>query len=166
MNRNIVPAAGVSRLISSRTTFMHKRVFPVIWFGFLAVFVLVVLLAPRGPRSAGPFVLVMPFFMGIFGFLFMRKLLFDLVDEVWDAGSTLLIKSKGYEVRVELSQIMNVSYSMFSKPPRVTLSLRQSTSLGSEIAFIPPTQLWPFSRSPIVDDLIRRVDAARLTASR
>jgi hypothetical protein len=83
---------------------------------------------------------------------------------VWDAGSSLLIKNKGYEVRVSLSEIINISHSRFVNPPRVTLSLRRSSSLGAEISFLPPRQFIPFARSPLVDDLIRRVDTARLAA--
>jgi hypothetical protein len=85
---------------------------------------------------------------------------------VWDDGSALLIKNGGREVRVELAGIMNIGSTMFTNPSRVTLSLRHSTSLGQEISFLPPARFLPFRRSPVVDDLIRRVDAARMTARR
>jgi hypothetical protein len=42
-------------------------------------------------------------------------------------------------------------------------------SLGQETGDLlpsPPTRFLPFVRSPVVDDLIRRVDAARMTARR
>jgi hypothetical protein len=38
--------------------------------------------------------------MAVAAFFFMRKLVFDLVDEVWDQGSTLLIKNGGSQVQV------------------------------------------------------------------
>jgi hypothetical protein len=153
-------------LISSRMTVVHKRVFPAMWFGFLAVFAVVGLSTAGDAHGPGLFILIPVSFMATIGFILMKKLIFDLVDEVWDDGSALLIKNGGREVRVELAEIMNISNSAFTNPPRVTLSLRHSTSLGQEISFLPPTPFLPFVRSPVVDDLIRRVDAARMTARR
>jgi hypothetical protein len=166
MTRNIVPAVTARRLISSRMTFLHKRLFPAVWFGGMAVFVLVGLRAQVGPRSPGPIVLIVPIIMATFAFLLMKRLVFDLADEVWDLGSALLIKNKGHEVRVELPEIINISHSRFTNPHRATLSLRRSTPLGNEISFMPPAQLLPFVRSPVVDELIQRVDDARLRALR
>jgi hypothetical protein len=157
---------GAPQRISSRMTLFHKRVLPIVWFGFLGVFVLVGLWAQPGPRSPGPLIFVPMVFMGVIAFLVMKKLIFDLVDEVWDAGSALVIKNGGREVRIELAEIINVSHSSFTNPPRVTLSLRHPGALGSEISFMPPTRFIPFARSPLIDDLIRRVDAARLRAAR
>jgi hypothetical protein len=150
------------RLISSRSTFVQKRVFPAIWFGFLALFVVVGFTKGDVP---GALVLV-PLTAGVVAFLVMRKLVFDLVDEVWDAGADLLVKNGGHEVRVPLAELVNVSYCPLLSPQRVTLTLRQPTALGREIAFVPPRRFIPFARSPIVDDLIQRVDAARTAAAR
>ena len=149
------------RLISDRSTFMVKRVFPIVWFGLLA-FILVAMLYRALERQDFPIpVLVVPFAIGAFGYQLMRKLLFDLVDQVWDAGDALVIRNAGREVRVPLSEIMNISCSSFTNSERVTLSIRRDTVFGTEIAFTPATGFTPFSRSPIVDELIRRVDAAR-----
>jgi hypothetical protein len=156
------------RLISSRTTFFSKRVFPVIWFGFLAAFValsfligfsfIVVANVDAGP----PLVFYLaPVLMAVFGYVVMKKLVFNLVDEVWDDGDTLVVKNRGQEERIALSDIKNVSYSAFINPPRVTLSLRQPTAFGEEINFAAPMRLVPFSRSPVILELIDRVDLAR-----
>ena len=96
-----------------------------------------------------------------FGYFVMKKLVFDLVDEVWDDGEALLIKNRGQEERVALRDIKNVSYSTVINPPRVTLSVRQPTTFGDQIAFVAPVRLVPFSTSPIIADLIERVDQAR-----
>jgi hypothetical protein len=148
--------------ISSRATFFSKRIFPAIWFGMLALIAVTTLLAEKGP---GPIGALFPVLMGLFGFLVMKKLVFDLVDEVWDAGTELLIRNKGREVHVPLTEIVNISYSP-TNPQRATLSLRQPTTLGREISFVPPTRWVPFARSPVIDDLIQRVDAARLADGR
>ncbi len=33
----------------------------------------------------------------------MKKVLFDLIDEVWDEGSSLLFRNRGHEARVRIS---------------------------------------------------------------
>jgi hypothetical protein len=149
------------RLISSRSTFITKRVFPVAWFGFLALFV-AISVANIGTKQEfpAPF-LIFPVFMGVFGYFLMKKMVFDLVDEVWDAGAELVVKNKGAEEHLPLSEIMNISYSSFTSPQRVTLSIRRPTLFGTEITFVPPARFVPFAKSPIVDELIQRVDAAR-----
>ena len=95
------------------------------------------------------------------GYFFMKKLVFDLVDEVWDDGNSLVIRNRGDEERIALSDIKNVSYSPFTNPPRVTLSVRRPTVFGEEIAFNAPTRIVPFSTSPVIKDLIERIDLAR-----
>jgi hypothetical protein len=106
------------RRVSSKMTFFYKRVFPVFWFGFLILFIAIPLFVGGARNAATPFpFLVVPLIMIVFGFFIIKKLMFDLVDEVWEDGETLLI--------------------------------------------VPPARFIPFSTSPIIDDLIDRVDAAR-----
>ncbi len=148
-------------LISSRMTFFSKRVFPIVWFGFIAIFVVTAVAASGGRRGIeAPFV-VFPLVMAAFGVFLMKKLVFDLADEVWDDGTELVVKNKGFVERIPLSNIMNVSYMNLSNPPRVTLTLRTPGLLGKEVTFSPPLRWIPFARSPIVDQLIERIDAAR-----
>jgi hypothetical protein len=91
----------------------------------------------------------------------MKKLIFDLVDEVWDDGNSLLVKNRGQEQRIPLSDIRNVSYSPYMNPPRITLSLRRPTVFGDQITFSAPLRFVPFATSPVIDDLINRIDTAR-----
>ena len=99
--------------------------------------------------------------MLVLGYVVMKKLVFDLLDEVWDAGDELVVKNSGAEEHIALSDIMNISYTTFTNPPRITLTLRRPSLFGHEITFSPPVRLNPFARSPIVNELIQRVDAAR-----
>jgi hypothetical protein len=147
--------------ISSRWTFIHKRLFPVVWFGFLAFFIVTAGWSMWQKDHLGIIFLAVPIAMALFGYFLFKKLLFDLVDEAWDAGDHLLFKNKGIEERVRLVDIMNVSYSVVTSPPRVTILLRTPTRLGKEITFSPPVSWVPFKKSPIIDDLIQRVDNAR-----
>src|SRR5580704_4728317 len=95
--------------ISSNWTFFYKRIFPLFWFGFLALFVITDLLVSR--RGAVPVpVLVVPVVMAIIGFMVFRQMLFSLVDEVWDDGNALVVRNGGSEERVMLSNIMNINF--------------------------------------------------------
>ncbi len=143
--------------ISSKATVFYKWVFPAIWFGGLAV------VATTSLRFQGAFslpLIVLPV-MAVFGFFIMRALIFDLVDEVWDAGDALIVRNRGAEDRIALSDIKNVSYSPMMSPPRVTLSLRRQSVFGSVVTFCAPLRLIPLTTSPTIDKLIERIDAAR-----
>jgi hypothetical protein len=107
-----------------------------------------------------PFLIALVLVLALFYFG-MKKLVFDLVDEVRDAGDALIIRNRGEEERVALSDIMNISYSPLVSPPRVTLSLRRPSIFGSEVTFCAPIRLMPFSASPIISELIQRTDAQR-----
>jgi hypothetical protein len=147
------------RCISSSTTFYYKRVFPVLWFGFLSLFIIFGALGSG--TSPPPMFFIVPAFMMVFGYIIMRRMVFDLVDEVWDAGDALIVRDRGREERLALSDIMNVSYSSLMNPPRVTLALRRPSQFGNQITFSAPVRFMPFTASPIIEDLIKRIDATR-----
>jgi len=148
------------RRISSGSTFFYKRVFPIIWFGMIGIFLFAAIVgAIKGVEPA--FVVVPLAVMAIAGRFVFKKLLFDLVDEVWDDGDALVVRNKGYEERILLSEIINVSDSFMTNPPRITLTVRQPARFGKEITFMPPTRFLSFLRHPIARELIERVDEAR-----
>ena len=95
------------------------------------------------------------------GYFMMKYLVFDLMDEVYDEGFSLLFKNKGKTVRVNLSDIKNVSYTVVLNPPRVTISLRHKTEFGDELSFSPPASLIPFKKNKEIVELIDRIDSAR-----
>lgn len=150
------------RLTSSKMTFFYKRVFPVIWFGFLAVFFLIALVQGRAadPISNLPF-LIVPVVMAIVGYQIMKKMAFNLVDEVFDLGDALLVRNGSQEERIALADIKNVNFFPFMSPPQVTLSLRRPSVFGDTIVFCAPARILPLARSPIIEKLIDRIDAAR-----
>ncbi len=147
--------------ISSGQTWFYKRVFPAIWFGFLAVFT--VRSALGGTAGLDAMFIVIPVAMAVFGFFLMRKLVWDLLDEVYDCGDSLLVRNRGEEDSISLSIVMNISASTNTNPPRVTLRLETPSKFGSEVAFSPIGQftLNPFAKNKIAEDLMVRVDQAR-----
>jgi hypothetical protein len=155
------PPRSCMTKISSKSTFFYKRIFPILWFGFIAVFVAITIIS--GVVAKSIMFLIMPLFMIIIGVIVMKKLVWDLADEVYDCGDTLLVRSRGGEQRVALSNIMNVSATTYMNPPRVTLRLVSGGRMGREISFTPAAAftLNPFAKNQVVEDLIVRVDRAR-----
>jgi hypothetical protein len=148
--------------ISSRMTFFYKRVFPIFWFGFLTLFMIgPATIAWSNGEAPQPMMFVVPIFMMVFGYFIMKKMVFGLVDQVFDVGDALLVKNGSQQEQIPLADITNISYAQMMNPPQVTLSLRQPTSFGEKVTFCAPTRLVPFASSPVIDDLIKRVDAAR-----
>jgi hypothetical protein len=151
------------RRISSRMTFVNKRVFPTFWFGLVVLFVTVplVLSVIRGtaPPPLAAFIVAALLIAG--SCFLMKRLIFILADEVWDDGNALVIKKSGRRERVALSDIKTVSYSPLANPPRVTLSLLRPTAFGDEIIFNGPMRFSPLGACPVIQGLIDRVDRAR-----
>ena len=147
--------------LTSRATFFQKKVFPVIWFGMLGLFVCGALVTGAAERGLGVLFVLVPVSMAAVGYFIMKKFVFDLIDEVYDEGETLLFREGGKEVRVSLGDIKNVSYSPMMNPPRVTLSIRYTTELGDELSFSPPASFIPFRKNRDIEELIDRIDSAR-----
>jgi hypothetical protein len=147
--------------ISSKSTFFYKDIFPVLWFGFLAIFIVTTLLG--GAVEKDFMFLVVPCSMAVLGFFLFRKLVWNLADEVYDGGDFLVVRFRSEEEHVALSNIMNVSASTNMNPPRITLRLVQPGKFGSEFAFSPTKSftLNPFAKSEVAEDLMVRVDKAR-----
>jgi hypothetical protein len=152
------------RRISARSTLFYKRVFPVIWLGFMVLFVSLMLATGRRGQGVPLPALIVPLFaLGIAWFV-LRRLVFDLADEVWDEGDALRVRFGPDEERIALADIVNIGYTTMINPARVTLSLRNPGRFGKEVTFSPVQQgfLGPLlRRNPLVTDLIERVDAAR-----
>lgn len=148
--------------ISSSFTYFNKRVLPAIWFGFLGIFMLLSIgTALFDADKPDLFSIIMPIIMGVMGYYVMKHLVFDLMDEVYDAGDFLIFRNAGKEEQINFKDIKNISYAIVMNPPRVTLSLRRETAFGNEIAFCPRVSLIPFKKNRDIEELIDRVDKAR-----
>jgi hypothetical protein len=147
--------------ISSNSTFMMKKIFPATWFGFLALFLLLIIMT--GAEKMSVMLLVIPIALAIFGFFLMKYLLWDLMDEVLDYGSYLVVKYRGQEDVIDLNNIMNINVSTQQRPPRITLRLRRTGKFGNEVAFFPVTEFSfnPFKKNQLAGELIIRVDKAK-----
>lgn len=147
--------------LTSRATYYQKKIFPVVWFGILGLIACGALVTGAVNSSLGLIFILVPASMAAIGYVIMKKLIFDLIDEVYDEGETLLFRDKGKEVRVSLADIKNVSYSWMMNPPRVTLSIRYTTELGDELTFSPPASFIPLRRNRDIEELIDRIDKVK-----
>jgi hypothetical protein len=148
--------------VISTSTFFFKKAFPILWAGIIVMASFTAIAA--GALSKAPFFLVGPVFMLAVGFFVFRKFVWDLADEVRDGGSFLVVRRGDVEERVQLTDVMNVSMTQFTNPPRLSLRLRKPGRFGDEIVFIPKMpalRFNRFARNEIAEDLIRRVDLAR-----
>ncbi len=110
-----------------------------------------------------PFILV-PCVMAVMGYFVMRNFVFDLVDEVWDAGNELIVKVRHREVRIPLAEIATIYFQGMQNPPRISIWTRELTEFGNPISFMPPFRLLSFLKPKFVDELTERCNVARSLA--
>lgn len=148
--------------ISSRYTVFYKRILPTICFAVLVVFVIGAMIG--GKALADPMLVVVPLGIAVGGYFAFKYLAWDLVDEVFDHGDSLLVRNQGQEAIIGLSGIRRIRASTVLKPPRVTLELAVPSIFGSQITFTPVTR-WSLNPVPLHDEFVRqltaRVDRAR-----
>jgi hypothetical protein len=144
------------RQLSSRSTWWHKKAFPILWFGGLSVFVLVIVPGVL-QEQAPPFVLLVPVGMAVLGFILLRTLVWPLVDEVYLDGNDVIVRNAGEEDRFPFSNVINVQASEMTNPERITLNLKQPCQFGDEIKFMPPSRWFKFGRHPLAVELIDRI---------
>jgi len=157
--------------LPSNLTFCLKRVIPVLSFGVFVFGIVEVAANLKAPASAvAPVPVALVVLMGVFCVIVLRRVS-DVVDEVWDDGDALIVKNATLEERVPLKNIINVDYLRFSNLPRVTVTLRDPSQFGHEIAFFALPTMGSFSnrllsnRCPLVDELTERADVARRAAA-
>ena len=94
------------RPLSSKMTFYYKRVSPVSFFGVVLLmfgFGLISVLRDRQVSNV-PFLIVL-LLLAVFAYRFMKKLVFNLSDEVLDAGNALVVRSTHRTVRHQERQL-------------------------------------------------------------
>ena len=144
------------KVISAPAKF-EKRTFPVIWFGFLGLALIFIALGESSLAA------IFPLGMMIFGYFLFKHIAWDLVDEVVDLQDSLVFRKGEKEQIVSFADIINISYTHMHSPERVIIYSRTKGAIGNELAFKPLSSWNPFAKSPIVEELIQRVERARNT---
>jgi hypothetical protein len=152
-----------ARRISSRSTVVVKRVYPILFVAGVVLIFAMPLIGALTSDQSPPLWFLIPAGLLVFvvGWLIMKKLISGLVDEVFDEGDALLVKNNHREERIALSDIAGIRYGSLFNPGKVTVILRKPGIFGAEIGFLPPTRFFPFAGSPVIRDLTKRIDAQR-----
>jgi len=150
--------------ISSGSVALGKVVFPVIWFGILAIIFLIALFGKDAHGNHSPVAIVFPLFMAAIGFFILKKTMWGLADEVLDAGDSLIVRIGREQDQIPLANIINVGYQPMTQGSRVTLTLRNPGRFGNEISFNAQQKFLPYGQNPVITELIQRIDAARQAA--
>ena len=150
------------RRISSNWTFFYKRIFPVIWFGFLVLFVGVSVfnmqrsnhfaMVPFHDRPGGHVRLWLVFHEEI-GFRSCRRSL----GRRRCIGREKPRPRRSYPIEGYQKRQLFAVYKSAAR----YLVAAAADRFGDEITFGAPVRLVPFSASPAITDLIDRVDRAR-----
>jgi len=89
----------------------------------------------RAGKAVPPPVFIVPLLLLVIGYAVMRKLVFDLADEVFDEGAALRVRFGSEEERIALTDIINVGYTQFVNPPRITLTCAsRAASAGRSVS--------------------------------
>ena len=121
-------------------------------FGFAGIAIVVIL---TSDETAFVWVIA-PILMAVFVAAMFKAFVWDLVDEVYDCGDTLIFRNGGLEQRVQLSDVTNLEYSPNS-PPSATVWTKSEGPLGSVITFRLPASFNPFSTPSLVTELQERI---------
>ena len=154
----------------SGSTFYEKKVIPTFWFGFCALYLVICFLVSFFANNDESFLNSLLIFSGnavgitIFaaiGYIAGIRSAWALVDEVYEDGDQLVFRKGRKEQHVNLRDIININYSQFRSPKRITIYTRSEGSIGKELAFKPPMRINIFTKNPLFLHLIERVDRAR-----
>lgn len=80
---------------------------------------------------------------------------------MYDLGNELLFKKSDKEQCVQLGDIIKIDNAYLSSRKRIVINMRTEGPLGKSLAFNPPMCYFSFSRNPLPQELIDRVDCAR-----
>ena len=151
---------GQARRISRRFPLFFNRISPLLSVAVFAIVELMtlILVIVGGRDLIGSFVWSFVWLGAILLFAsFDAWRRWKLVDEVWDVGDALIVRSRGLEERIALSDIEKVSYQWLIRGSRrATLWLRRPSAFGHKIAFT-----GPFFFRPVVKNLNQRIALAR-----
>ena len=104
-------------------------------------------------EEASPLVLLIPLGTMLFGYLFLKALVLDLVDRVYLCEGTIVARNRGEEDRFLLSNIVSLYATWRIYPEQITLILHHPCKFGSSISFSPTYRWWRYGAHPIEKEL-------------
>jgi hypothetical protein len=150
-----------NRRLSLRFPLFYKWIWPLFWVGFLTLTetTLLVVVSRVGAEGKIPLIIWLGIWLSFAAYALWRQSM--LVSEVWDQGDALVVRSKGMEERIALSDIERVSYQWAIRGSRrITIWLRRPCAFGDKIAFTAAFTRFLIAPSALVDELNQRKDLA------
>ena len=150
----------MKRLSSSLTVWWYKRCGPVLLGATLLVGAVFLSISVARGTVGLPW-LAAPVILALLVWVYLRRWVFPLADEVCDAGHELLVRRGRHTTRLALRDIASVDYSLIFDPPRITM--RVAVPGGAEsVAFMPRlfVGMCFFRRHPLVDNLRGRMSGS------
>ena len=143
----------MKRLSSSLTIWWYKRWgLLLIGAAFLVGTAALAISAARGTMASGW--LIVPPILAPLVWIYLRRFVLPLADEVFDAGDALLVRRGPQTSHVAFGDITSIDYSLIFDPPRITVR----TVAAAEFTFMP--YLTPgmcfFREHPVVAELRKR----------
>jgi hypothetical protein len=150
------------RTLSSPLTFFIKWVFPALWIGGCGLGTCALWLDALQDRNGPPpafvrWALLTAWIIGTtFIVWFCGRLKRVQVDD-----EALYVSNYWSEVRIPLTEVSHCTQSLMSRPPTVTVHLRDLSAAGQRIVFMPPFRWVMFGTEPVITELQALCDRAR-----
>ncbi len=141
----------------SGSTFIFKIFFPIIWIG-IVFSILITSQEYEFLKNIG-----IAIFILILGFFFFKFSAWDLADSVYDNGDFLLFKKGKKEQQVNIKDIISINNAIGGFPERITIYSSINGDIGKKLVFSPPLRLKYFYQSPVIKELINRIENAKNT---
>jgi len=141
----------------SGSPFIFKFLFPAIWLGIIFS-ILITSSKSNFLENVG-----LAIFIFVFGFFFFKYSSWDLADSVYDQKESLLFKKGKKEQVVKIKDITGIDNVIFGYPERIIVNSRIEGSIGKKLVFSPPLRIKFFNQSPVIKELINRVENAKQT---
>ena len=140
--------------ISARATFFQKRVFPLL---FSVIAGATILDSRRTNDVEWPIALFQSCFAAAVLFAVVKATEWVYVDEVFDNGDRLIIRTGGREEEILFKDIREVKVEI-SRPAGIRIHLSRDSMFGSSIKFLPAVGFIRFSK--IANSLRSRVNGS------
>ena len=147
------------KMISSKLTFFIKNILPpLLCAGGLGIGIFAYI------DTRNPIALVMAAISAIAPAILGKIYLHPLIDEVYDCNDSLLMKRNDEAETISFTEIVNMAYDHRYKT--LTIRLRNNSKFGINPAFIPVLKIHMSEKNETLEDLIVKVDSARLSQRR
>jgi hypothetical protein len=148
----------MQRTISSKQTFLMKIVFPLLWIPLFSIGILSVFFN-SSMKSDFPKIYVLLIWIialiSIYWFCIRLK-------KVSVFGDSLYVSNYLKEIKIPLSEIINVTENVWVNIHPVTIHLKNPSEFGNKIVFMPTFRFFGFwSSHPIVSELIELANSKR-----